>query len=137
MPIKIPPLRERTEDIPMLAEFFLFDTAGNMSRKVSSIDKDALDALCAYSWPGNIRELRNVLERAVILCQGQIITTGFLTLPVAAPEEKHELLTLSEAERIHIRNILASSGNNRTKAAKLLGISRSTLNEKIKTYQLA
>src|SRR5512135_2981585 len=119
MPIKIPPLRERAEDIPMLAEFFLFDTAGNMSRKVRSIDKDALNALCAYRWPGNIRELRNVLERAVILCQGQVITTSFLTLPVETPEEKPELLTLSEAERIHIRNVLASSGNNRTKAAKL------------------
>jgi len=137
MPIKIPPLRERAEDIPMLAEFFLFDTAGNMSRKISSIDKEALKSLCSYSWPGNIRELRNVLERAIILCQGQVITTGSLTLPAAAPEETPELLTLSEVERIHIRNVLASSGNNRTKAAKLLGISRSTLNEKIKTYQLA
>jgi DNA-binding NtrC family response regulator len=78
-----------------------------------------------------------VLERAVILCHGQVITTGHLTLPVSAPEETPELLTLSEVERIHIRNVLASSGNNRTKAAKLLGISRSTLNEKIKTYQLA
>lgn len=136
MPIKIPPLRERAEDIPMLAEFFLFDTAGNMSRKISSIDKEALKSLCSYSWPGNIRELRNVLERGIILCQGQVITTGSLTLPVAAPEETPELLTLSEVERIHIRNVLASSGNNRTKAAKLLGISRSTLNEKIKTYQL-
>jgi transcriptional regulator with PAS, ATPase and Fis domain len=137
MPIKIPPLRERAEDIPLLAEFFLFDTAGNMNRKVSSIDKDALKALSSYKWPGNIRELRNVLERAVILCHGQVITTGHLTLPVSAPEETPELLTLSEVERIHIRNVLASSGNNRTKAAKLLGISRSTLNEKIKTYQLA
>jgi DNA-binding NtrC family response regulator len=136
MPIKIPPLRERAEDIPMIAEFFLFDTAGNMSRKVTSIDKDALKALCAYSWPGNIRELRNVLERAVILCQGQVITTGSLTLPVSSPEEGPEPLTLSEIERIHIRDVLSSSGNNRTKAAKLLGISRSTLNEKIKTYQL-
>ena len=137
MPIKVPPLRERAEDIPMIAEFFLFDTAGNMSRKIRSIDKDALNALCAYSWPGNIRELRNVLERAVILCQGQVVTTGSLTLPVDAPQGKPESLTLNEVERIHIRNVLASSGNNRTKAAKLLGISRSTLNEKIKTYQIA
>ena len=137
MPIKIPPLRERAEDIPMLVEFFLFDTAGNMSRKVSSIEKDALNALCAYGWPGNIRELRNVLERAVILCQGQVITARHLTLPARTPEEKLELLTLSEVERIHISNVLASSENNRTKAAKLLGISRSTLNEKIKTYQIA
>lgn len=137
IPIKIPPLRERAEDIPMLAEFFLSESAGNLRRKVGSIDKDALNALCAYRWPGNIRELRNVLERAVILCQGQVITSDFLTLPVSTPEGKPELLTLSEVECVHIRNVLASSGNNRTKAAKLLGISRSTLNEKIKTYQLA
>ncbi|HXX53657.1 MAG TPA: sigma 54-interacting transcriptional regulator, partial [Thermodesulfovibrionales bacterium] len=137
MPIKIPPLRERPEDIPMLVEFFLFDSAGNINSKVSSIDEDALKALRAYGWPGNIRELRNVLERAVILCQGQVITTGLLTLPAGAPQDKAEPLTLSEMERIHIRNVLASSGDNRTRAAKLLGISRSTLNEKIKTYQLA
>ncbi|HXX81378.1 MAG TPA: helix-turn-helix domain-containing protein, partial [Thermodesulfovibrionales bacterium] len=76
-------------------------------------------------------------ERAVILCQGQVITARHLTLPARTPEEKLELLTLSEVERIHISNVLASSENNRTKAAKLLGISRSTLNEKIKTYQIA
>ena len=137
MPVKIPPLRERSEDIPMLTEFFLFDTAGNVSRKVTSIDNDALNALRAYGWPGNIRELRNVLERAVILCQGQVISARHLTLPSHASEEEPEPLALSEVERIHISKVLASSGNNRTKAAKLLGISRSTLNEKIKTYQIA
>jgi len=93
-----------------------------MSRKIRSIDKDALNALCAYSWPGNIRELRNVLERAVILCQGQVVTTGSLTLPVDAPQGKPESLTLNEVEPSISGTYYASSGNNRTKAAKLLGI---------------
>lgn len=136
MPIKIPPLRERAEDIPMLAEFFIAESAGDMNKKIRTFDKDALKALCAYSWPGNIRELRNVLERAAILCQGQVITVPTLTLPAGPNKERDAIVTLKEVECSHIRNILASTGNNRTQAAKILGISRSTLNEKIKTYRI-
>ena len=133
MPIRIPALRERTEDIPFLAEFFAVEIAGSMNKGVKSFDREALDALCAYSWPGNIRELRNVVERAMILCQGQVITSGYLTLP-ASPvmDARAGMCALKDVESLHIRSVLASVGNNRTKAAKVLGISRSTLSEKIK-----
>lgn len=139
MPVKIPPLRERAEDIPLLADFFMSESAASLNKGIRSFDKDAMDALCAYDWPGNVRELRNVLERAAILCQGQVITAPTLTLP-CAPKKKGDgagASSLKDVECAHIRNILVSTGNNRTKAAKILGISRSTLNEKIKAYHLA
>jgi DNA-binding NtrC family response regulator len=132
MPIKIPPLRERAEDMPLLADFFVAECAGSMNKKVKSFDAGAMDALCAYSWPGNIRELRNVVERAMILCQGQVITTHYLTLPVPTTSGDNGMQSLKEIEATHIRNVLASVGNNRSRAAKILGISRSTLNEKMK-----
>lgn len=134
MPVNIPPLRERAEDVPLLAEFFVAESACSMNKKVKSLDRDARDALCAYSWPGNIRELRNVVERAMILCQGQVITAPYLTLPAPLSGLSGEtaLRDLKDVECMHIKNVLASVGNNRTRAAKILGISRSTLNEKIK-----
>ncbi len=137
MPIMIPPLRERTEDIPLLAEFFVAESAASMNKVVKTIDKDASNALCAYAWPGNIRELKNVIERAMILCQGQVITSSFLALPSHPTADSAVILTLDEVERMHIKNVLESAGNNRTRASKILGISRSTLNEKIKSYQLS
>ncbi len=137
MPVQIPPLRERTEDIPLLAEFFVAETASTMGKRTKTIDKDAMNILCQYNWPGNIRELRNALERAMILCMGQVITASFLALPVHPSAERGVMLTLSDIERQHIKSVLESSGNNRTKSAKILGISRSTLNEKIKTYRLS
>lgn len=132
MPVKIPPLRERKEDIPILAEFFAAECAAAMNKKIKMFDKEAIDALCGYGWPGNIRELRNVIERAMILCDGQIITTPYLTLPALPPAEESGVRTLKDVESMHIRNVLASVGQNRSRAARILGISRSTLNEKIK-----
>lgn len=136
MPVNIPPLRDRTEDIPLLAEFLISECASIMNKKAKTLDKDALGALCAYGWPGNIRELKNVLERAMILCQGQVITHSFLALPRQPEVESPVTLTLNDMERMHITSVLELSENNRTKAAKMLGISRSTLNEKIKAYRL-
>jgi len=137
VPVKVPPLRDRAEDIPMLAEFFLADYAENMNKKINSLDKDALEALCAYLWPGNIRELRNVLERAIILCQGQMIGAQHLLLPAAGTEDEAVLFQLEDVERLHIKKVLAAVSQNRSKAAGLLGISRSTLNEKIKKFGIA
>ncbi len=137
MPVHMPSLRERAEDIPLLAEFFIAQSAAGMGKRMKTMDKDATDTLCRYVWPGNVRELRNILERAMILCQGQVITASFLTLPVRQTPEKGEPLTLDEVERQHILNVLESTGSNRTKSAQLLGISRSTLNEKIKSYGLS
>ncbi len=140
MPITIPPLRERIEDIPLLSEFLISQMSENMKKKVKSLDKEALDALCSYSWPGNIRELRNVLERAVILCSGEVITRSQLMLSADSSKKTAvnaaKLLALKDVERQHIKRVLAEVGNNRTKAAEILDIARSTLNEKIKLYHI-
>lgn len=136
MPIKIPPLRERPEDIPFLAEFFLNEVVKHLNKRSLSFEKEALDTLIGYSWPGNIRELKNVIERAAILCQGQVITRENLLLEKVKKEEDSTLLTLQDVEKLHIKRVLEYTGNNRTKTAQILGISRSTLNEKIKNYNL-
>lgn len=136
MPITIPPLRERIEDIPLLAESFIAELAESMKKKIKSLDREALELLCSYKWPGNIRELRNVLERAMILCRRETLTAQNLTLPVASLKES-ATLTLKDVEARHIRAILSSVAGNRTKAANILGIARSTLNEKIKTYNIS
>lgn len=140
VPVTIPPLRERPEDIPLLAEFFLSEISKNMNKKISSLEKNAMASLASYNWPGNIRELRNVLERAVILCSGGMITSAHLMLLSASSDmlpKAPENLTLKDIERRHIMVVLESVSNNKTKAAQALGISRSTLNEKIKAYNLA
>ena len=136
MPITIPPLRERIEDIPLLAEFFITEIAENMAKKIKPLDREAVEALCSYMWPGNIRELRNVLERAMILCHGEVLTVQNLVLSAGSTEENAAALTLKDVERLHIKAILSLAANNRTKAANILGIARSTLNEKIKSYKL-
>lgn len=136
MPIKIPPLRERPEDIPFLAEFFLNEVVKHLNKRSLSFEKEALDTLIGYSWPGNIRELKNVIERAAILCQGQVITRENLLLERREKEDNSPMLTLQDVEKLHIKKVLEYTGNNRTKTAQILGISRSTLNEKIKNYNL-
>ena len=137
MPIAIPPLRERIDDIPLLAEFFIAEIAGNMKKQIKSLDREAIEVLCAYKWPGNIRELRNILERAMILCRRETLTVQNLTLPADSPEESADALTLKDVEVRHIRATLSSVAGNRTKAANILGIARSTLNEKIKAYNIS
>ncbi len=136
MPITIPPLRERIEDISLLSEFFIAEIAENMAKKTKPLDREAVEALCSYRWPGNIRELRNVLERAMILCLGEVLTVQELVLSAGSTEENAAALTLKDIERRHIKAILSLAANNRTKAANMLGIARSTLNEKIKSYKL-
>lgn len=136
MPIKIIPLRERPEDIPFLAEFFLNEAVKHLNKRSLSFEKGALDTLIHYSWPGNTRELKNVIERAAILCQGHVITRENLLLEQREKEENSPLLTLQDLEKLHIKRVLEYTGNNRTKTAQILGISRSTLNEKIKNYNL-
>ncbi len=136
MPIRTIPLRERTEDIPFLSKFFLNEAMKNLNKKGLSFDSDAMDALLSYNWPGNIRELKNIIERAAILCQGKVITRDNLLLSVVPETRDETLLTLEEIEKLHIRKVLKYTNNNKTRAAQILGISRSTLNEKIRNYNL-
>jgi two-component system response regulator AtoC len=136
MPLTVEPLRKRADDIPVIAEF-LFDeirkTLGKM--EISGFTMEALDLLGSYSWPGNVRELRNVIERAVILCRRGRISVEHFILP-SQQDTQDEATTLNEVEQIHIRRILRMTDGNRTRAAQLLGVARSTLNEKIKLYNL-
>ncbi len=138
MPLQALPLRERPDDIPLLAEFLLKEIKQTIAKKeIGNLSQASNDILCSYSWPGNVRELKNVIERAVLLCQGGDILPYHIIIPQAKPEaEESRPLPLSEIEKAHIRQVLRLADNNRTKAADMLDIARSTLNEKIKKYNL-
>ena len=130
-PIWVPALRDRQEDIPILARHFVREFAARMGRPVEQIDGRALDLLMAYQWPGNVRELANILERAVILCQGRVLQSTHLGLPSSSTATiVDEVVTLDEAERRHILRALDKTGGvlaGPKGAATLLGINRSTL----------
>jgi PAS domain S-box-containing protein len=134
-PIWVPPLRERREDIPMLAQHFIREFAGRLGRPVDRIDSRAVDDLVAYEWPGNVRELANVLERAVILCRSHLLERAHLALPSSPLPRSDDLPTLEEAERRHILKALEKTGGvlgGPSGAARLLGLNRSTLWSRMK-----
>jgi len=135
MPLVIPPLRERPEDIPLIAVFLLDEIKKNMGKKTQQgFTDETVELLSAYRWPGNVRELRNVIERAAILCADGRISAENLILPKTPSGSSP--LSLKEAEKSHIRQVLRVAEGNVTKTAEMLGIARSTLNEKIKQYDL-
>jgi DNA-binding NtrC family response regulator len=136
--IELPPLRDRKEDIPLLAQHFLSEFNERNGKSVRAVDQESLYLLEQYPWPGNIRELRNVMERATILAEGDFIEPKHLppTL-VAKGEETLPTVTLSpgttvdEAERRLILLTLDHTRNNKTRAAEILGISLKTLHNKL------
>jgi two-component system NtrC family response regulator len=131
--IELPPLRERKEDIPLLVDYFLGRVQGGVYR----IADRAMSCLINYQWPGNIRELRNVIERGVILSEGGVITENALPRELSLKAEgENDFLSLEAVEREHIAKVLACFGNNRTLAAGALGISRKTLYRKIREYSI-
>jgi DNA-binding NtrC family response regulator len=133
--INIPPLRERPEDIPLLARAFALSPriTGKGPKK---INKEALDAIIAYSWPGNIRELQNVIERAIILAEADLITTQDLPTNLLDAIASPSMGTLKELEREAIVRALRMHGGHRVRAAKTLGISERNLYRKIREYSL-
>ena len=129
--IHVPALRERSEDVPLLAEHFLAQFARQMNRRIDGFTGDAIAALCAYPWPGNVRELQNAIERAVVMCRANRIEASLFPFAHApAPED----LSIDAMEAAHIRKVLASCGFNVTQAAGLLAIDRVTLYNKMKKY---
>ena len=140
IPLFIPPLRERIEDIPLMADFFVQQLKSDLGRSQLALSEDAAAALRSYSWPGNIRELRNVLERAALLSESGTISTADLALQVAhvAPGAHESTdnadLTLQEVERQHIIKILTLENGSVDKAAVRLDVPRSTLYLKLKQY---
>jgi transcriptional regulator with PAS, ATPase and Fis domain len=147
--IVVPPLRKRDDDLIPLAELFLAEIAEEMDRGELVLSSDAVMALYANEWPGNVRELRNVIERAVLISDDDVISAEHLTsastparfnstLPPPEPDgmslEEAKQQALERVERRQIRLAMAATGGNKTEAANLLGISRTTLWDKLKTY---
>ena len=140
--LHLPPLAERRDDIPLLAFYFLRKHAARMGRAVDDIDSDAIAVLLNYDYPGNIRELENIIERGVALAQESRLTTANLPSVLVdhqvqvVREKSGALPTLVEREADYIRYVLERSGQNRTRAAKVLGIDRVSLWRKLKKYGL-
>ena len=133
---ELPPLRERGEDLSELVQVLLVELARKKGRVIPSLSPDALLLLGRYHWPGNIRELRNVLERALLFAKGDVLDRTTLRFDRSLdPEEKEtSALTLDEAERRHIAGVLRGAGGQVEKAAQVLSLSRSSLYAKLKKY---
>jgi DNA-binding NtrC family response regulator len=162
MPLVTPPLRERGADILILANLFVQEFKALLKKQVKGFSKEALGILMAYPWPGNVRELKNLTERAMILCPGDLLLPTHLpaelqalagsapplpalpveeTAGVAPPalspvERKGEFARLDQIEKDYIKQVLAATDGNRSQTARILGISRSTLQDKIKRYRI-
>ncbi|MEQ8819357.1 MAG: sigma 54-interacting transcriptional regulator [Sumerlaeia bacterium] len=152
LPIELPPLRDRPEDIPLLAEHFIAYHARAMGRALPRLAAETSAALLAHGWPGNVRELSNCLERAVLLCEAGVLLPDHIRLvplparrPSPAPEAPASppagdrfgpQTPLSEIESAHIARVLAHCRGNQVRASEILGIHRNTLRKKIQEYDL-
>jgi transcriptional regulator with PAS, ATPase and Fis domain len=136
--IRLPPLRERLDDVPRLASHFLSGAAVRYGKKLSGFTPEALQALLQHPWPGNVRELEHAVERAVLLAGGDraIGVTDLLLRPAAGPSSRIEEMTLDEAERILIRRALERFEGNVSRAADALGLSRSALYRRLQQHDL-
>jgi two-component system response regulator HydG len=144
--LEVPSLKERTDDIPLLAKYFLQRHAEKNRKNIIDFNPLAMDCLIRHDWPGNVRELENAIERAVVLCTGHYVSERELPPTVTqsiAQSETHDTtvskmagLPLEEIEREAIIQTLEKTGGNKTEAAKLLNITRTTLNNKIKKYEI-
>jgi transcriptional regulator with PAS, ATPase and Fis domain len=134
--IRIPPLRERRGDIPLLADAFLQEFERSTGCSSAGLTPDARAALVSHDWPGNVRELHNALERAVILCDGELITAKHLSLQVSSVIAPRRLPRLSDIERRTIEQVLSESDGNKSKAARRLGITRTQLYGRLRKHRL-
>jgi DNA-binding NtrC family response regulator len=139
--IRIPPLRDRKDDILPLARHFLNNHARANKKKIEGLSPELADRLLRYSFPGNVRELENMIAAAVLLEEGTILTLASAQnlLPYNGPERRKnvELLTLEELEKRHIERVIEITGGNRPKAAKILGVNVSTVYRKIEKFKLS
>jgi two-component system NtrC family response regulator len=151
--IHIPPLRERIEDVPILAESFLEELGRTTGRPAAGISRDAHEWLLSYHWPGNVRELRNAIERAILLCDGGLIAREHLPTPVARPDAARPPsgsatldpqaplppggVDLEEVERTLVERALRDARGNKSKAARLLGLTRAQLYSRLEKHGLS
>ncbi len=133
---KMPPLKSRKEDIPLLAEHFLYRFSQETNKPVDKLSREAMDELMLYDWPGNVRELENAIERAVVVGKGRIILPEDLPIFCHEPAAVIKNNSLKEVERAHIQRILEENQWNIVRSAKILGIDRTTLYSKIKRYSI-
>jgi DNA-binding NtrC family response regulator len=134
--ISLPPLRERREDLPILAQHFLEKYSLQMNRAFTDLDPKAMDMLVRYGWPGNVRELANAIERALVVGTPPTIQTDDLPLQLNMANDLPLGDSMAEVERLHVERILDRTGWNVTRAAEILKIDRVTLYNKIKKYGL-
>lgn len=140
--LHIPPLRDRREDIPLLATHFLARFAARMGKAVNEISSEAMTLLKAYDYPGNVRELENIIERGVAIATGPVLEAAYLPDALSAlaargfRKKEGRLPSLEEQERDYIRWVLQEAGGNQTLAAQILGIDRVSLWRKLKRYEL-
>jgi DNA-binding NtrC family response regulator len=148
IPVYVPALRERKEDIPLLASYFIDYFNGELNRSVRGLSREARNVMLDYDWPGNVRELRNVIERALLLESTDLILLDHLPREIfegkpgaisdlASSARGRMPISIKEAERRAIEDALSWAAGNKSKAARVLGISRQTLRQKIKAYDLA
>jgi DNA-binding NtrC family response regulator len=140
--VQLPPLRERGDDLRLLAEHYRGFYAREYRRPVRVISREAFELLRGCAWPGNVRQLRNVIESAVLQADGEVLLPAHLPLDALRPrtepyEAEAALLTLSELERRHIKRVLAEAGGQMNVAAEILGIHRNTLRRKLMEYGIA
>lgn len=142
IPMELPPLRERKEDIPLLAKFFLKKHGSKRKNRLPTFSSRSIEAFMQHVWPGNVRELENAIERAIALSEGDIIEPEdifYFDLPVFNGESTEtigEIMSLEEVEKEHIKRAIRSFGGHMGKAAVALGIDRGTLRRKIAKYNL-
>jgi DNA-binding NtrC family response regulator len=133
--IRLPPLRDRRDDIPLLAEHFLAKQATRYARSVEGFSSSAMDALLGHTWPGNVRELQHAVERSVLMARGSRIEASDLGLRRRADGSVlHDELTLDEAERLLIEKALERYQGNVSRAAEALGLSRSALYRRLQRH---
>jgi len=137
--LQIPPLRERKKDIPLLTKYFVDLFAKKMNKEISGTDKDVLNCLENQYWKGNIRELKNAIERAVIMAEHPVLTLADLPLEIQFPQEDDRPFStfdFSNVERLHIQRVLTYTKGDKAEAARLMNISLSTIYRKIEVYGL-
>lgn len=137
--IQVPPLRERKDDIPLMISAFVKEAAEENGKQIDAIDAKARSALYKYDWPGNIRQLKNCIESAVVMCEGNTITLDDLPPPInqVTAEDAIQIpagITMDEAEKIIVMQNLAINKGNKTKTADILGIGRKTLHRKLEEW---